>query len=252
MIKNNTNRLLHVFLPFIVMVMVQRLLILIFGYLDIAEEVAEILAFIPASACGIALFFLIWFPVEEEEDPVPPLVKIGFGESLCWCITMAGVLVVAMYMVSGFFEKNAVRSAEFSALSVVSLGILHPVLEELIFRKLFYGELRKMNRFFGVVAQAVMFAIVHNSVDGMVYALLSGALLAILVETTGSLWTSVAVHIFVNMRSLLCLTVLANHINLANIADMLLCAVAFVALICSLIIRRRSRMTAINKAEDEE
>ena len=51
--KNNINRLLHVFVPFVIMVMIQNLLRLLWGRIDFEGTTSELISFVIASAAAI-------------------------------------------------------------------------------------------------------------------------------------------------------------------------------------------------------
>ena len=218
--KNDVNRILHTMTPFVLMVLTERLLILLFGRLFPGiGETGKLCAYLPAAA--LALFLFRWgrFAEEEEYDPVPPMIKKSVPRCLLHLALSAAALVTVMFMVSAYMNgdtafPDTARAAgdmpSLTPLSVLSLLVIHPLTEEYLFRGCFYGELRRMNPVFGCMAQAVMFAILHSSVDEMLYALAAGVILGILAEETGRLWPCAAAHIFVNARSLVAVTVLAE------------------------------------------
>ena len=84
---------------------------------------------------------------------------------------------------------------------------------------MFYGELRLLSRVFACIAQTLMFAILHSTVDGMIYALCSGLVLAVLYERTGRISACIIAHIFINLRSLLSLTVLLDMTSVIHTLD---------------------------------
>ena len=219
--KNDVNRILHAMTPFVLMVLTERLLLMLFGRLLPGErEVGALCAFLPAAALALLLFRLGRYEEEEEYDPVPPLIKKKTGRCLLHLAASAAALVTVMFLVASYVNDEAAfpdtaRAAgdmpSLTPLSVLSLLVIHPLAEEYLFRGCFYGELRRMNPVFGCMAQAVMFAIMHSSVDEMLYALAAGVILGILAEETGRLWPCAAAHIFVNARSFVAVTVFAER-----------------------------------------
>ena len=147
-------------------------------------------------------------------------MKKKTGRCVLHLLASVAALVTLMFLVAAFMNGEEAFSGGVSAagempsldpLSVASLLLIHPVAEEVLFRRLYYGELRRMHPVFGCMAQALMFALAHESVDGMIYALAAGVLLGVLAEETGRLWPTVAAHVFVNLRSLVSLTVFAER-----------------------------------------
>lgn len=220
----NVRRLLHTLLPFMIMNMVQRACLLILkpyaGTVFLGETVS-LAAFLLSSAAAVFMFRQKTYSDDSSSD-APPLVKLPWGLSAMHTVVSVAVMTAVMYAVSFFAGGDGSADAQFTLLGIVSAVILHPVMEELIFRKMFYGELRLMNPIFGGLAQALMFAILHSTVDGMIYALAGGVVLAVLYEHTGRIEASVAAHAFVNLRSVLCLTLLSDSAVLIHGLDFVL------------------------------
>ncbi|MBQ4353473.1 MAG: CPBP family intramembrane metalloprotease [Clostridia bacterium] len=218
--KINIQRLLHTLLPFLIMTMIQRSLMLLFGQLGLTGETAQLCAFLPAAAVCVLVFRIrTYTPADEENDTESvPLEKKPLFPTALRTLQACALMIAAMFAVSAVLGGEA-EETDFTVLRVLSLLVIYPVTEEILFRKLFYGELRLMHPVFGVVAQALMFAIVHHTVGGMIYALASGIVLGILCEQTGRLRAVIAAHCIINLRSLLCLTVLAQRTGLVQIID---------------------------------
>jgi membrane protease YdiL (CAAX protease family) len=74
-------------------------------------------------------------------------------------------------------------------------GLLAPLAEEILFRGLLYGWLR---RFMGLIPAALLsaavFGLVHGMLPVMAAAFVVGLMLAYVYERTGSLWASAIVH----------------------------------------------------------
>jgi uncharacterized protein len=82
---------------------------------------------------------------------------------------------------------------------VIFVSIVGPVIEEIFFRGFMYGAIKKR---FGVITavllSASLFSLLHTNVVGFLPIMILGVLLAYLYETTGSLVSSMAVHIIHN------------------------------------------------------
>ena len=239
--NNNIKRLLHTLFPFILFVFIQRLLVIITGRLDPSLEPAlkDLLCFLPAGGAAILLFRLKTYRIieEEEHEPVSPPKKSHPAHGLLGVVAAVAVMIVLMFLVSVPFGSETSDAPARSLISFLSLVILHPAAEEYLFRGLFYGELRRINPVFGCLCQCVMFAISHETVTGMIFALGSGIVLAYLMENTGRLWVPMAAHAIINFRSYLCLTVLAQEPMLCAMVDRIFIIGGFICFILFLIIR---------------
>ena len=251
--NNNIKRLLHTLFPFILFVFIQRLLVILTGRLDLPAEPAltELLCFLPAGAAAVLLFRLKTYAptAEEEHEPVAPPKKSHPIHGLLGIVAAVAVMIVMMFLVSVPFDTSGAVPHR-SLLSFLSLVLIHPIAEEYIFRGLFYGELRQMNPIFGCLTQTVMFAIAHQTVAGMIYALGSGIVLAYLMENTGRMWVPIAAHAVINLRSYLCLTLLADTPMLSTLIDRVFLIGGFVCFILFLIIRNAPPRETADSEED--
>ena len=84
----------------------------------------------------------------------------------------------------------------FSLLTVVFVA---PIMEELVFRGLIYGQLRKYNVVFGIIASSLCFGMMHMNLSQGVPTVFMGIILAYFYETTGSLKTSILIHFLNNL-----------------------------------------------------
>ena len=241
--KNNINRLLHVFVPFVIMVMIQNLLRPLWGRIDFEGTTSELISFVIASAAAI-IFFTLTNPVGGDKTPRAGIVKSVLH--LLFCIAM---LVTTMYITAIVTEHYTAKTVSVTPIYVVSVLLIHPIVEEYLFRGLFYGELRKINPIFGIIAQAIMFAIIHDSIDGMTYALVAGIFLGLTTEKTGRHWVPVLAHILINLRSLVYIKVIAENETIRQGIDIGIISAGFAAFLVLLILKNIP--TAPKKAEPE-
>ncbi len=232
MTQVNVRRLLRAFVPFSIMALMQRGLLLLFGIFSFSSKFASLLAFLPAVLCCALVFSLIKNrSTEEEYEEFPPLSKKSIACSFMQTAVAVAIMVAMMYAVSLILDEALTDEVEMSVFTVISLVFIHPITEEYVFRGLIYGEMRKMNPVFATLAQAVMFAIVHDTVNGMLYALVAGVALAALVEVSGRLSTSIAAHMIINARSLLYMTVFADKKGLTGTIDIMIFVLGAICLV---------------------
>ncbi len=87
---------------------------------------------------------------------------------------------------------------------ILSMGIIAPLAEEIVFRWLIYLRLRDYMRMgAAAVISGLIFGIYHGNLVQAVYASLLGILFAYFMELTGSLWASVLLHVGANIWSLI-------------------------------------------------
>lgn len=85
-------------------------------------------------------------------------------------------------------------------LDFISTGIMIPFLEELVFRGVIYGELRtRFNIVVSIAVSSIIFGCLHGITVHVGYALVCGAVLALVYEYSRSIWVSFTVHMFFNI-----------------------------------------------------
>lgn len=257
------SRLMRVIIPFMIAVIVQRLVTLVS---PAQSELFSLVSFIASAAAGIAAFVYIRNPrsafaegrfpdtkentagadTETATEPFPS-PETPFAQLLVLLAGFAG-LTALMYGVGTLTDAPPVEVLRKSPLRVLSLVIVHPIGEEYIFRKLFYRELRPMDPIFACFAQAVMFAIMHRSVGEMIYALASGIILVIIYENSGSLYITAGAHAMVNLRSYLYITRFADDVLVRSTVDFAVFSLGIAAALI-LMIRRNLRYYARESAK---
>jgi len=82
-----------------------------------------------------------------------------------------------------------------SVVLVLLVGITTPFIEELVFRGVLFGWLRRrIGPWLGAIASAIPFGLLHLPAGQAVWATLFGLLLATLYQRFGSLWAPVLAH----------------------------------------------------------
>lgn len=182
---------------------------------------ADILQFIFSAACAILAFLLFesLIPSPDKGHTEKSVMNGRFRkrsfsmrryilETIPYTIAATALLIVIMYLVSVTFELESspiinTEGQSITILEFLTMVIIHPVAEEYIFRGMYYGELRSMSPIFACLMQAVMFAIAHSGVGGMMYALVAGIILGTAAERSNGIAVPTAAHIMINLRTFL-------------------------------------------------
>ncbi|MBQ7584582.1 MAG: CPBP family intramembrane metalloprotease [Lachnospiraceae bacterium] len=84
------------------------------------------------------------------------------------------------------------------------VGLLGPVVEELVFRGIILGGLRTTGRIFSaIVLSALLFGLAHMNINQFSYTLCVGIFWGLLVEATGSIVPSLICHVMMNSVSVM-------------------------------------------------
>ncbi|MBD5471403.1 MAG: CPBP family intramembrane metalloprotease [Lachnospiraceae bacterium] len=194
-----------------------------FLFMIIAYIAVAILAafFLPAVANNIllsnllvevAIFIPILIPMLISREKLTDFLE--FHKIKPGSVLMIGLytfltapLLTLFNVISQFWVENEVISmmdsyqiANMSLLPLwLSLGVIAPVFEEVICRGAVYRSYRRSGSAFkAMILSAVVFACLHMNFNQAAYAVVMGVLAVLLVEATGSLWSSILYHGLIN------------------------------------------------------
>ena len=175
--------------------MVYHRLLLVLGFIRIVE-ISLLIAIIAAWGGGLASIGL-------TRDSVAIGVRKGLiwsaGFGIC-ALLLLGVLFVFDYNLLHIFQSPVQGSAlGFISLLVVG-GLISPVAEEIFFRGILYGYLRKWGVIFAVIGSTALFAMAHLLTLGVTpVQIIGGLVFAIAYEIEKNLLVPIIIHVLGNM-----------------------------------------------------
>ncbi|MBQ9760149.1 MAG: CPBP family intramembrane metalloprotease [Clostridia bacterium] len=89
--------------------------------------------------------------------------------------------------------------------------------EEFLFRGAILTNLLPFGRTHAILISAILFALMHQSADQLLYTFVAGLLLGLVYETTGSIWNCIAVHIVNNLFSLIDGVIVSNFYSRSSV-----------------------------------
>lgn len=169
---------------------------------------------------GLTIVFILYFTVAQYGEKLAALgislknftKNVFYG--LVGYVAMVPVLVAILIATAVFTnlikyvpEKQLVvelflkeKDAGFLIYTSLFAAIAGPLVEELFFRGFMYNACKKyMNKVFAMLITAVLFAALHAHPVGFLPIMTLGILLAYLYEKTGTLVSSVTVHVMHNL-----------------------------------------------------
>lgn len=155
-----------------------------------------------------ALIYMIKYKKSYRETVRFHKMKIG---DIFLCI-LFGILIQPLLTflnaLSLVFTTNSVNSMMFEIseeipffLGVILLAFVPCVLEETVYRGIFYNEYQKVDPWKAVLLSGVLFGLMHGNLNQFVYATVMGILFALLIEATGSILSTMLIHFCVNAWS---------------------------------------------------
>lgn len=143
---------------------------------------------------------------------------LGFSEVLM--VLLLGILllpvVIWINMISMMFAQNYVAStlseAESTALGLnfLYVALIPAVSEEFMFRGVFFHGYRGAGIRKAALCSGLCFGLLHLNLNQFCYAFVLGVILAVVVEATGSILSSILIHMVINGSSVLSLEALSG------------------------------------------
>ena len=136
--------------------------------------------------------------------------KLKFADML-WCI-LFGILIqpvlTLLNALSMVFSTNTTStfmlelSGQIPFLGALFLMAIVPcVLEETVYRGVFYNEYSKINPWKAAILSGFLFGLMHGNINQFCYAAVMGILFALLIEATGSILSTMLIHFWINAGS---------------------------------------------------
>lgn len=127
-----------------------------------------------------------------------------FFLSLLMLIT-ASPMATVLNLLSQLFARNTTSAAILQItnqlpawLGVIMIGCLPGFIEELLYRGILYQAFRKRSILTGVLVSAISFGVMHMNFNQMLYAMYLGIVFALLLEATGSIASTMILHMIFN------------------------------------------------------
>lgn len=129
---------------------------------------------------------------------------IGF--MICYALVyVSNIMGVITTTIIGLLKGSAVDNGVATVVSTgnmlinfVSMVILAPIVEELVFRKLIIDRTAKYGQTVAIIASGLMFGLFHGNLNQFAYALVLGCFFAFIYLRTGNVKITIAMHAILN------------------------------------------------------
>ncbi|MBP5554780.1 MAG: CPBP family intramembrane metalloprotease [Lachnospiraceae bacterium] len=190
---------------------------------DISNEVRTNLNFaliiLSVDVVGFSLIYMLCkkIPANKVEKR-----SIGFGMYLIYALMTIGLVFVGAIIgmiLHLIFSSSASDTSSLADLlynsnplpRILTVGILAPIFEELIFRKVLIDRLNKFGALISVLASGLFFGLFHGNFQQFFFAALVGGLWAVLYLKTGKIYLTIGLHMMINCGTSAVTTFLITH-----------------------------------------
>ncbi|MGN0318569.1 MAG: lysostaphin resistance A-like protein [Lachnospira sp.] len=117
--------------------------------------------------------------------------------------------VIFINAVSMLFSNNYLQESSETLFNmpffeqILLMAVIPSLVEEFVFRGLYFTTYRRNGLIGAAVMSGLVFGMFHLNINQFCYAFVMGIVMSVMVEATGSLWSSVCAHFAVNTYSVL-------------------------------------------------
>ena len=213
--RDNQSKTNQIWLIFLIMIVISVLMSVCVAFLHLKGIELPAVLNIVVSESIIVVPGIIYILINKYDFvEVLGFKKIKAGTFFMTILLSFCVMPVVSFVnvLSQFFVKNTmVQNSDMfvegsSLLMLLAAGIIGPFCEEFMFRGIINNELRKFSSvLMGAFASAVMFGLMHLNVNQACYAFVLGLIFGIVNYASGSIWTSMIIHMVINTQNVLML-----------------------------------------------
>lgn len=197
--------------------------------------------FLIAAVAGVmtlVIYVLMFRKKEVNLFQICKFKKISMKNSSIIILSSLGLAFFSCSLVSLLMSKfpsysetsNAIAANNNSVLGVISVILIIPIFEEVLFRGLIFNELKKhLNIIIAIILQSLIFAISHGNMLQGIYTFIMGVVLAIVYDKTQSILTPILFHIMYNLLGSIAVPVILTAIGGYYIAFLVLGAIILTA-----------------------
>ena len=147
---------------------------------------------------------------------LPSLLMLGIGLLL---FTNSILSLLPAQWIANYSESSSFITEGSLAGSLISQGLIAPITEELAFRGLMLSRFRKgVPLWIGIAISSILFGILHGELLWFIYAALLGTIFCVVAARTGSILTTILLHVIFNVAGTLLSYVRISFPPLAFIA----------------------------------
>ena len=182
-------------------------LVLSLWYLNGGAEVSILMNNILSEAVVLIPALAAVFYSGDKLSVLIPFHKIHISSALLIVVYVLTLfpLVAFVNSVSMLFVENTVSALSDDVIAmpmwvmILSIGLLGPFIEEVVFRGIILQSYQRTGRIIGsIVLSSVLFGMMHMNFNQFAYGAVMGVMLALLVEATGTVLASFIAHAVFN------------------------------------------------------
>lgn len=156
---------------------------------------------------------------------IPELSPIGLSDLILACIAAYCLMPMIYFInyITAFFAKNYVNGMVSNIygyplwVQLLLIAVIPAIVEEFIFRGLFYGSYRRRNVICAALMSGLLFGLAHLNLNQFAYAFIMGIAFCLLYEVSGNILLPVISHFAINANTIF--MVYFSTVDMEQLAD---------------------------------
>ena len=183
---------------------------------------------------ALGIFVLMFRKKEMNLFQRCKFTKINLKNSSIIILSSLGLALFSCSLVNLLMSKfpsysetsKAISSNNTSVIGVISMILIIPIIEEILFRGLIFNELKKhLNIVVAIILQAVIFAASHGNMLQGIYTFIMAVVLAVVYSKTKSIVAPILFHMTYNLFGSIVIPVILNALGSFYIGFLILGAI---------------------------
>ena len=173
-----------------------------------STNIALILPIVTVDIIGVPLFVLLTrkLPKAEVGNEKFTIGKFVLGIPVMSMIVVVGGLVgtavqSAITPSSGTAGLQEILTGSLFFWRVLYVGVLAPIFEEIIFRKIMIDRLATRGKWFAIFVSALCFGLFHGNFSQFFYAFSLGLIWGVIYTRTGKIQITIGYHLIINLST---------------------------------------------------
>lgn len=156
-------------------------------------------------------------------------IKINYFYLIILGIILSLIYNIFAYYFNFFLKTSLFDNNNNLIITLISTGLIGPIIEELMFRGIIYNELKnKYKNMKAILITTIFFAIIHFNIIQILYALAIGFILIFVYEKYKNIKAPIILHMASNITTTLFLPILVQNNFIINYGIFLICLILLI------------------------
>lgn len=177
----------------------------------------------------LAIIFIPLLIKEYKKTNIEKKIKINYLH-----LIIIGIILSLIYNVFAYYFNFLLKTSLFDnnnnlIVTLISTGLIGPIIEELMFRGIIYNELKnKYSNMKAILITTIFFAVIHMNIIQILYAFALGFILIFVYEKYKNIKAPIILHMASNITTTLFLPILIQNNLIINYSVFLICLILLI------------------------